>query len=65
MTKFENIGVERQFESETAAEANQNFRHSCDVCCTRGMKIECVKCAIAHVHNEIITCFDVYKTVKC
>lgn len=64
MTKFEQIGVERQLESENKKEASQNFHHSCNVCCCRGMRIDCDKCSIAFVHNEVIACFDEYKTAK-
>lgn len=64
ITKFEQIGVERQKDSSSKYEANRNFAHSCEVCCCKGMKISCEKCSIAFVHKEIIACFDDYKTAK-
>lgn len=64
MTKFEQIGVERQLESDSKREALRSFKHSCEVCCYRGLRIDCDKCSIAHVHNEVIASFDDYKTAK-
>lgn len=58
MTKFEQIGVERQLESENKMWALKNFRHSCNVCCYRGMRIDCDRCSIAFTHNEILAYFD-------
>ena len=58
MTKFETIGVNRQYESETIREANKAFNHSCDCCCNRGMKIDCDKCSIAFVHSLVVACFE-------
>ena len=58
MTKFETIGVNRQYEAETVREANKAFNHSCNSCCNRGMKIDCDKCSIAFVHSLVIACFN-------
>ncbi len=41
MTKFENIGVARQYESRNAQEAKREFERSCNFCCNRGMHMEC------------------------
>lgn len=60
MTKFEQIGVERQLESDTKAAALYNFKHSCKVCCYRGMKIDCDRCAIAFTNSEVVACFEEY-----
>ena len=64
VTKFEQIGVERQHESESKIEAQKNFSHSCKVCCYRGIQINCDKCAIAFVHNEVSAYFDDCKARK-
>lgn len=64
MTKFEQIGVERQLESDSKREALRNFRHSCEVCCYRGIHLNCDKCSIAFVHSEVVACFDEYKNGK-
>ena len=58
MTKFETIGVNRQYEAETVREANKAFNHSCYCCCNRGMKIDCDKCSIAFVHSLVVACFN-------
>lgn len=58
MTKFEQIGVERQLECDSKREALRCFKHSCDVCCYKGMRIDCNKCAISYVHSEVIACFE-------
>lgn len=60
VTKFEQIGVERQLESETKREALKNFKHSCEVCCYRGMRIDCERCSIAFVHSEVVAYLDDY-----
>lgn len=41
MTKFENIGVARQYQSRNKHEADKQFERSCDMCCCRGMHLEC------------------------
>ena len=53
MTKFEQIGVERQYESVTTFESNRNFRISCNICCRKGLHINCDKCAIAVAHEAV------------
>ena len=58
MTKFETVGVNYQYDAKNKTEANKSFAHSCNVCCNRGMHIECDRCAIAHVHSLVIAYFD-------
>ena len=58
MTKFEQIGVNRQYDASTKQEANSAFSHSCDCCCNKGMQIKCDRCSIAYVHSLVIACFD-------
>lgn len=57
MTKFEQIGVGLQIESETASEAVRQFAYSCRVCCTRGMRIQCDRCAISATHQQMLGVF--------
>lgn len=57
MTKFEQIGVGFQYDAANKAEANRSFRYSCRVCCERGMRLECDRCAIAAVHDMTIASF--------
>jgi hypothetical protein len=58
VTKFETIGVERQQDADSKAEARKFFRGSCYACCNKGIRIECDRCAIAHVHSEVVAIFD-------
>lgn len=58
MTKFEQVGIERQLESDSKKEAIRSFEHSCMVCCYRGIKLDCSKCSIAHVHKQTLASFD-------
>ena len=58
MTKFEQIGVNYQYSSETKEAANRSFQHSCDCCCNKGIHLDCDHCAIAQVHSLVVACFD-------
>lgn len=58
MTKFEQIGVNYQYEAQTKQEAGRSFRYSCRCCCERGMRIDCDNCAISFAHNLVIAAFD-------
>lgn len=58
MTKFETVGVNRQFDAINVEEANKAFAHSCEVCCKKGMRIECDKCHIAYTNTLICAYFN-------
>ena len=58
MTKFEQIGVNHQYDAENKKEANRAFAHSCDCCCHKGIKIDCDRCSIAYVHKLVVAYFD-------
>ncbi len=58
MTKFEIVGVGFQHDAETKREARKSFRYSCRVCCERGMRIDCEKCAIAFAHDAVLAALD-------
>lgn len=64
MTKFEQVGVNYQNDAESKEQANRSFRYSCECCCTRGMHIECDRCAIAVAHNLTIAAFENNKVTK-
>lgn len=61
VTKFEQVGVELQYEASNKHEANRSFKYSCRVCCGRGMRIECDRCAIAVTHAITVAAFDTIK----
>lgn len=64
MTKFEQVGVNYQNDAESKEQANRSFRYSCECCCTRGLHIECDRCAIAVAHNLTIAAFENNKVAK-
>lgn len=57
MTKFEQRGVEFQYEACCKQDAEKSFRYSCSVCCSRGMHIECDRCAIRATHEMTMAYF--------
>lgn len=57
MTKFETIGVNFQYDARTKQEAETSFMLSCTSCCKKGMRIDCDKCAIAHVNSLVVAYF--------
>lgn len=54
MSNFEAIGIDYQYNARTIAGAKRAFEISCNKCTTTGKHIECAKCAIASVHNNIV-----------
>jgi hypothetical protein len=58
MTKFEQVGVNMQYEADTKQEARQKLSRSCECCYNRGMHIECDRCAIETVHKLVMASFD-------
>ena len=58
MTKFEQVGINYQYNASNIQEANKSFSYSCNCCCNKGMRIDCDRCAIAHVHNLVVACFN-------
>ena len=51
MNKFEQKGIQFQQSSTTKEEALRNFAYSCDVCCSRGIRLDCERCGIAVCHK--------------
>lgn len=64
MTKFEQIGVEFQLEAMTPNQANKALRYSCKVCCSRGMRIDCDRCAIAATNAMVVASFNLPANVN-
>ena len=56
--KFIEIGIQYQQNSSTKEEANKMFLRSCNICCNRGLHIDCDKCEIAAVHELTIAILD-------
>lgn len=51
MTKFEEIGTERIALARTQEHTERVFAKSCDLCCSRGIRLECGRCAIETAFN--------------
>lgn len=58
MTKFEQIGVNMQYEALTKEIAIKKFSRSCECCCNKGLHIECSRCSIATVHQLVMASFE-------
>jgi len=64
MTGFERKGVQRQHDSVTVKEADREFRHSCDICASRGLGAACDTCPIAAAHDFVCDVFAIMQEVK-
>ena len=58
MSGFESRGVELQMESTSRFQAQKRFEHSCDLCCNRGLRIECDRCSIRSTHETLMGILD-------
>lgn len=58
MTKFEQVGVNMQYDSETKEMAQRKFSRSCECCCSKGLHIKCDRCSIATAHQLIMASFE-------
>ena len=58
MIKFEQIGVNLQNESTSKLEAQSKFSRSCEICCNRGIHLECERCAIAVAHKLTVSAIE-------
>ena len=58
MTKFEQVGINFQYDASTKEQAIKSFKYSCACCCNKGMRLDCDRCAIANVHAMIMAIFD-------
>ena len=59
MTKFEQIGVNMQYDSVTKEIAQQKFSRSCECCCNKGLHIRCDRCAIETTHRLVMATFEI------
>ena len=58
MTKFEQVGVNMQYDSTTKEIAQKRFARSCECCCNKGLHIKCDRCAIEITHKLVIASFE-------
>ena len=64
MTKFEQVGINFQYDASTKEQAIKSFNISCNICCCKGMRIDCDRCAIAEAHSLIMASFYARKETK-
>lgn len=58
MTKFEQVGVNMQYDTTTKEEAKRKFARSCECCCSKGLHIKCDRCAIETAHKLVVASFE-------
>ena len=58
VTKFEQIGVNIQHEARSKEDAVKRFQSSCNICCVRGMRVDCDCCSIKVAHDMTVACFS-------
>lgn len=58
MTKFEQIGINMQYDAVNKMDAMVKFERSCECCCNKGMHIDCDHCNIAVVHALVVAYFE-------
>lgn len=52
--RFETIGANLQWNARNAWQAKKLFEHSCELCCLRGLRIECERRHIQAAHDYVI-----------
>lgn len=58
MSRFEERGVEFQVNAQNSEQAKRSFDYSCNLCCNRGLRISCDRCAIRVTHERIVSILD-------
>ena len=53
-SRFEEIGIERQYASQTITEANKHYEKSCYICIMHGIHMECRNCHINGAHDTVV-----------
>lgn len=53
--KFIEIAIRYQQNSSTIEEATKMFNRSCDICCLRGLHLDCDHCQIEAVHKMTVS----------
>lgn len=58
MTKFEQRGINFQYDATTKEQAQKSFQYSFDCCCNKGMRIDCAHYAISYTHKMVVAYFE-------
>lgn len=56
--KFEEIGIQYQYNAQNVEQANKAFKYSCDCCCAKGRNVPCDRCTISQVHSLVVAFFN-------
>jgi hypothetical protein len=56
--KFIELAIRYQNAASTKEEAVKNFERSCNICCNRGLHLDCDRCQVSVVHNMTIAVLD-------
>ena len=56
--KFIELAIQYQNAALTKEEAVKNFERSCNICCNRGLHLDCDRCQVSVVHNMTIAVLD-------
>ena len=62
--KFIEIAVRYQQNSATIEEAIKMFKRSCDICCYRGLHLDCSHCQVEAVHKMTVSILS-EKIINC
>jgi len=54
MTRFEEIGVDRQWDARNPWQAKKQLEISCELCCNKGLRIQCTRCQIQNAHELVM-----------
>ena len=57
MTKFEQVGINNLMTTTNRSELQKGFDWSCVCCCTKGIRIDCDRCAIAYNYRLLMAYF--------
>lgn len=55
MTKFESVGCAIQYGSKSVEDADERLERTCTLCCERGLRIECDRCAVTVAHELTVS----------
>jgi hypothetical protein len=58
VTPFEEKGIEIQERAYSKEWAIKQFENSCNICCIRGIKLNCKECSIQTMHELILASIE-------
>lgn len=58
ITRFEEIGAQKQWSAKNKGQALKFYDESCELCWKYNMHIDCDKCAIKKAHEAVMKIFE-------